>query len=293
MSMRSSKTHGDHRATKGLAESGSSGIAPGKATLTGALASSLDEQVSSEPISVAIPATPGGRREGAASGAAQGEPQAIGDMQWEPIVSNLDSIAPRISFTGSVSRGGISLNAGEFGRTDSTPTLSGITITQGSGVFNVSAIYQLVTKWDTRSGTGPNGQVDIPDANAPAITAGNYRSVASDLTPNMSDLGGRPPRRRFWAQDLTELHEQVHVRDHQRTGREGLARALRWLSTQTASTQADVQNLLTQLQTRVVQYIVTSGAGTVGELHAYGDGAPLYQARADAILAQGRHGGYP
>jgi hypothetical protein len=266
---------------------------PGKATLSEALVSSLDEVVSSEPLAVSIPATPGAHRDAAAAGAAQSEPHAIGDLEWEPIIDNLDSIAPTITFAGGITRGGVDLSGTEFGSTSSTPTLAGIRIAQASGVFTVTATYRLATRWDAYSGTGRSGQVDIPDENAAALTAANYGTAASDLTPNLSDLGGRPPRTSFWAQDLTERHEQVHARDHQRTGREGLTRALVWLRTQTASTAADVQTLLTELQNRIVAYLIANGAGSVGEVHAYGDGAALYQRRAAAIQAKGDAGGYP
>src|SRR5262249_27668117 len=149
-------------------------------------------------------------------------------IQWEPIVDNRDTIAPTIGFSGSTTRGGITLNAGEFGRTDSSPSLTGITITQASGVFTVSATYTLATKWDTRKTTGPERQVDIPNENAAALKASNYTTAVSDLTPDMSDEGGRPPRTAFWAQDLTERHEQLHAREHQQTGKDGLKAALTW-----------------------------------------------------------------
>jgi hypothetical protein len=54
-----------------------------------------------------------------------------------------------------------------------------------------------------------------------------------------------------------------------------------------------VETHLATLQTKIVQYIIANGAGSVGELHAYGDGAALYKARADAIKAKGDAGGYP
>jgi hypothetical protein len=278
---------------------------PGKASLTESLISSFDEAVGAEPVAVSIPAPSGApagaarRTEGSAAGAestagaAPAGPWAIADIVWEPIVDNLDSIAPTIGFSGSSTRGGITLKAGEFGRTDSSPSLTAITITQASGAFNVTATYSLVTKWDTRKGTGPSGQVNIPDENAAGLTAANYKTAVSDLTPDLSDEGGRPPRTKFWAQDLTERHEKVHAADHQKTGKDGLKAALTWLGTQTASTQAEVETHLRTLQTKIVQYILANGAGSVGELHAYGDGASLYQARADAIKKKGDGGGYP
>jgi hypothetical protein len=294
---------GDWTMTPGLcAAMGISGDAGGTATsFDAAGVQSLDETSSSETLSVRVPMAPGAApQQGAAAagpgaeqaGLGAGTAQAVADQVDEPIISDHDTISPTIGYTGSITRGGITLS-GEFGRTDSSPSLKNITITQASGAFTVTATYELVTKWDTQRGTGPASQVNVPNENASALTKANYATAVSDLTPNMSDEGGRPPRTTFWAQDLTERHEQLHAREHQATAKEGLKRALTWLSSQTASSKADVEAQLATLRTKVVQYILANGAGSVGELHAYGDGAPLYLARADAIKKKGDGGGYP
>lgn len=280
------------------------------------MVASLDETSSSENVTVRIAMTPGGaggaERAGADGGGPASGQQAGGqqgqqaggqqgqqtseraeDQLDEPIIDSLDTIAATIGYSGSITQGGITLGGSEFGRTDSAPALKNINITQGSGAFTVTATYELTTKWDTRKGTGPGGQKDIPDENAAVLTKTNYPTAVSDLTPNMSDEGGRPPRTQFWAQDLTERHEKVHAADHQRTAKEGLKQALTWLTGQTASTKTEVETLLTTLRSKIVQYIIANGAGSVGELHAYGDGAPSYKARAEAIKKKGDGGGYP
>lgn len=264
---------------------------------------SRDGNSNSEALAVQVPMPPGAgaQQAGAAPAGPQSEktgpeasgPHAAADQVDEPIISNLDSIAPTITYSGAIARGGITLAGSEFGRTDSTPALKNITITQASGVFTVNATYELLTKWDTRKGTGPNGQKNVPDENAAVLTAANYSTAASDLTPNMSDEGGRPPRTAFWAQDLTERHEKVHADDHQKTGKEGLKRALAWIATQTATTKAEVEAHVSAMRSKIVQYIIANGAGSVGEVHAYGDGAPSYNARAVAIKKKGDAGGYP
>lgn len=282
------------------------------------MVASLDETSSSENLAVRIAMTPGGAslaERGEAGGqqaqqaggqqaqqaGGQQAQQASGqqtseraeDQLDEPIIDSLDTIAATIGYSGSITQGGITLGGSEFGRTDSAPALKNINITQGSGAFTVTATYELTTKWDTRKGTGPGGQKDVPDENAAVLTKTNYPTAVSDLTPNLSDEGGRPPRTQFWAQDLTERHEKVHAADHQRTAKEGLKQALTWLTGQTASTKAEVETLLGTLRSKIVQYIIANGAGSVGELHAYGDGAPSYKTRADAIKKKGDGGGYP
>lgn len=279
------------------------------------MVASLDETSSSENVAVRIAMTPGaggaeregsgggqqaggqqaGGQQGQQAGGQQGQqtPERAEDQLDEPIIDSLDTIAATIGYSGSITQGGITLGGSEFGRTDSAPALKNIVITPGSGAFTVTATYELTTKWDTRKGTGPGGQKDLADENAAALTKTNYPTAVSDLTPNMSDEGGRPPRTQFWAQDLTERHEKVHAADHQRTAKEGLKQALTWLTGQTASTKTEVETLLTTFRSKIVQYIIANGAGSVGELHAYGDGAPSYKARAEAIKKKGDGGGYP
>lgn len=234
-----------------------------------------------------------GGNAGAANGNAVGPggPQQLADIVGEALLSNLDSITATIPYAGTVSRGGGTPSG--YGVTNSVPSITGLTVTPGTGTFAVAATFNLTTTWQVRSGTGPAGEVNIPDENAAAITAANYRTVASDLTPNMSDEGGRPPRTAFWAQDLTERHELRHTRHHQDEARIGLTAAVTWLRTQTASTVAEVEALVREVQNRVVRHLVATVVGTPGELVAYGDGAPSYLARANAITAKGGRGEYP
>jgi hypothetical protein len=125
------------------------------------------------------------------------------------------------------------------------------------------------------------------------ITSTNYTSAASDLTPNMSDLKGRPPRNSLWASDLTIIHEQFHVSERKTHGGRGVTNAQAWLNTQTASSAADVQNLLTQVPGKVIATSQAAMTMPGKEERAYIAGAPLYSARAVAIKAKGDAGGYP
>lgn len=250
---------------------------------------SSSDETSTQQVTATIAKPAGAKETGPAPAAGT---TTMPDLGGEPVISNLDSIAPTITFAGGITQGG-TVGASDFGTTNSSPSLQNITITQASGVFTVSATFSLTTTWDTRKGTGPNGEVNIMSASSPALTTANYPTAVTDLTPNMSDLGGRPPRTQFWAQDLTERHEKVHAADHQKTGKAGLALALAWLKTQTATTEAEVRTLLTSARDRIIAHIVANGAGNTGEIHAYSDGAASYKARADAIKAKGDKKGYP
>jgi len=68
-------------------------------------------------------------------------------------------------------------------------------------------------------------------------------------------------------------------------------RAQTWLNGHTANSVADVQNLLTQVPAKVLTKelsLLFPGA----ESRAYGNGAPAYTARANAITTKGNAGKY-
>lgn len=232
----------------------------------------------------------------AASG---GEAEAvhIDQLPGEPeVVSGCDhdAIASTLGYAGNVTHGGVALGA-EFGLTSSRLNrFRTVTITPAGGTFTVTARLVYEINWDTCHGVGPDGQVDIPDPAAAAIHAGNYTQVADDLTPDMSDLDGRPPRRNFWAQDLTERHERFHAEERRAFGQQGTTAAQAWLNRQTAGSTGEVTALLDiAWQNQIRAFINTSMANPGKEQRAYGDGAPAYRARADAVRARGAGGHYP
>jgi len=98
--------------------------------------------------------------------------------------------------------------------------------------------------------TGPDGQKDIASETDAKITKTNYPKVHTDLTPDMSDLNGRPPRDEYWAKDLTLTHELVHAKDDNDNGPGAMATAKTWLDGQTATDAAGVQVHLTKIPGR-------------------------------------------
>jgi hypothetical protein len=190
-----------------------------------------------------------------------------------------DAVNATFTYSSSIAQGGAAPTG--FGVTRSfSSRLSGISITPNSGTFDVAATFEHPITYQIRSGTGPSGQKDIASATDSDITSSNYTTVVSDLTPNMSDLNGRPPRTGFWAEDLTLRHELVHVNDDNANGPGAMASVTTWLNGQTAASVAQVRGLLAALST------------PAGERHAYGDGAPAYRARANRIKAKGDAGDY-
>lgn len=199
-----------------------------------------------------------------------------------------DAVAGAITYSPSVAQAGV---VSPFGATRwSTFTISGISVTPDAGTYRVAFTLVNPITYNVASG----GCTDIPSATAPAITHANFAAVAADLTPDLTDDGGRPPRTAFWAEDLTLRHERFHATERQGFATAGAQAAQAWLSAQTASSVVDVALLVAQVPARVV----ASSQASAGDVHtkesrAYGDGAALYQARADAIRARGATGAYP
>lgn len=206
-------------------------------------------------------------------------------------IGKTDAINAGFTYSGSIKKGGAQPSG--FGVTRSfSSKLTGITITSKAKTFEVSATFEHPITYQVRSGTGPRSQKDIASETDPDITKTNYPTVVSDLTPDMSDLNGRPPRTKFWAEDLTEKHEKVHADDDKKNGPGAMRTVTTWLNGQTAASVAEVNTLLGKLPGRFASALLAALSTVDGEKHAYGDGAPSYKARADAIKAKGKKGDY-
>jgi hypothetical protein len=206
-------------------------------------------------------------------------------------VADADAIASAITFTPTVTQAGA---VNPFGSTTwSNFNITGQTVTAAAGTFNAAFTLENPITFNVDS-----PKPSIASETDAALTNANYPTAASDLTPNMSKQGGKPPRTQFWARDLTTKHEHFHAAERSRLNAAGAVQAQAWLNTQTAASVADVATLIAQVPARVI----TASQAAVGTLdekesRAYGDGAPSYQARADAIRTKGAlgtaAGGYP
>jgi hypothetical protein len=252
-------------------------------------------------------AGPEGEPAGASSGpAADGGDTSFGDTSSAPIrvpdievpalaaVGRTDAVNGAFTYSGSINRGGPQPAPDEFGATYSfDSSLTDVVVTPTPGTFNVTATFKHPIKYQVRSGKGPDGQVNIASETDSDITKTNYPTVVSDLTPDMSDLNGHPPRTAFWAKDLSWAHELVHARDDNANGPGAMATVVAWLNSQVAATVPQVRTLLGALPGRFATALLAALSTEDGERHAYGDGAPLYKARADAIKLKGDRGDYP
>jgi hypothetical protein len=268
------------------------------------------EAIAGEPLAATTMAAPPQAPPSAAPAPASAEggaaPTGGGDAKQEAPVSLpdievrdfeqvelCDAITPWLSYSGTISQGGATPNG--YGVTRPGPmTVTGITVRKLPvvGWWYVSATITQAIQWQVRAVTGPTGEINIGSSLDPAITAANWQTVVSDLTPDMSDLNGRPPRTQFWAKDLTEQHEQFHANDRKTRAPAALRLASNWLGTQQAADVPGVQALLAQVPGRMVA-TVSAGMTMPGkEERAYGDGAGAYSRRATAIWALGKVGYY-
>lgn len=210
-----------------------------------------------------------------------------------------DAIGANFSYATTVNQSGITLGATEFGQTKgSLKHFSNVVVTPGAGKFTVTADLKQTVSWDTRNTVGPNNQVNITSDTDPALTNANYAQVVSDLTPDVSDLKGRPPRTKFWSKDFTIQHEKYHVKDFTDIGQTGATGAEAWLATQTAARKQDVPALLdTAWNEKIFKVWDKFTDPPKVEERAYDDGVASYTARANAIKTKGDKGpaggGYP
>jgi hypothetical protein len=215
-----------------------------------------------------------------------GHAMRLPDIVFDQPIRETDAIGSALSYAPTVTQSG---TAAPFGETlPYTFTLSGISITNAGSKFTVNATIDNPVTFQVASG----GDTDIASATDPAITQANYATVASDLTPDMADLKGRPPRTQFWAQDFTIKHEKFHASEGILHSRLGVIQAQTWLNGKTASSEGEVTGLLNQVPAKVIATRSAAMTFPGREERAYTDGAPSYRARATAIKTKGDARGY-
>lgn len=209
-------------------------------------------------------------------------------------LATTDAVAGKLTYAPKTTEEATDPGAGNFGLTSFYfPSVTSPTVTLDSGTYKVTATLDSPIKVQVRTPTGPDGQLDIDGDSDADITKANYATVVSDLTPNMSDLKGRPPRTKFFARDLTVKHERFHAAEYEHYGSVGATQAETWLNSQTAGSAGDVHNLLKQVPGKIISTVVANMSPPPVEERAYSDGAPSYTARANAIKAKGDKDGYP
>lgn len=226
------------------------------------------------------------------SESAEGKTIELPDIKFPARVSTSlqDSITGTLSHNGTIKKTGDKPDPGDFGETEAEAiSLSNVSVKRSAGNFQVKARVNNPVEYQVDS----QDHTNIESENDSNIALVNYQQVVSDLTPNMSDLNGRPPRKQFWAEDLTIRHEQFHANEFLQKGAQGVQDAQTWLNGQTAANVQAARSLLSRVPSRVADVRKRDMTPPGVEMRAYGDGAPLYKARADAIKAKGDAGSYP
>jgi hypothetical protein len=209
-----------------------------------------------------------------------------------------DTISSTFAYKDNINSVRPPANPGGFGETNPFYKFEapGPTAIQSAGNFDVTGTILADIPYWVAGGT----RTDIASDNDPDITQTNYPTVVSDLTPaprTMKSGGldlykGQPPRTKFYAHDLTVKHELFHADEDVKFGQEGVTMAQNWLNRQTASDYPGVGALLNRINPIISGHVVRKMALPGRELRAYGNGAPDYTARAQAIKTKGDAKGY-
>ena len=181
-----------------------------------------------------------------------------------------------------------------FGAEFYEPAFTGVSYAFAGGKCTISATLDVICPWGTANG----GDTDVPSGTAPVITAANWRAIKADLAPGATSPF-KSPRNTYYSQALVERHEKFHgTDDFGWTTASGLGIVNTFLQAGTvasASAAADVATLVDGARTKLISenFKFYQGGGTshdsfAGEIRAYADGRPHYQALADAVEAHGK-----
>ena len=180
----------------------------------------------------------------------------------------------------------------EFGLAKASFIVSDVKVVPDTefGDFLVTAKLSVPITW----GVQDLGRTDIPNESSPDITADNVADVTVDLTPDMDSDGGRPLRDSFWASDLTEMHELFHASEI--AGEYvplAFEDAMEWLKLQVAEDEDQAREFVKEAVPLIMERYIVDKMGPGAEPRAYGDGAPLYEARVEKITKKADEGEYP
>jgi hypothetical protein len=223
----------------------------------------------------------------------EGQTVRLPDIRLGSGASETDAIASTLTYSPTITQAA-GEPAGSFGETSPYDfSMSGITVTPSGGTYTVAATVDNPITYQVRTTTGPDGQIDIDSDTDADIDSGNYTTVVSDLTPDITDLKGRPPRTKFFAKDLTVRHERFHCTDGETHAQSGVNLAQAWLDSQAAGSVGAVNTLLAQVPARVIATRQAAMTYPGREERAYADGVAEYRTRATAIKTKGDAGKYP
>ena len=234
--------------------------------------------------------------DGSAPDPAEGRTVRFSALPPVDATAQSDAIATTLTYAPDINTTTPPAAPTDFGKTTSRIDVNQSSATQSNATFNVELVIDNVIRYWVAG----NNRTDIASDSDADITQANYPKVVSDLTPaaapvnsgGLTLLKNQPPRRLFWAEDLTIKHEEFHATDNEKFGRQGALEARDWLNRQTARSFDEVGVHLNRVSQRVANRILAEMVPPAVEQRAYDNGAPDYAARARAIKAKGDTRGY-
>jgi hypothetical protein len=211
--------------------------------------------------------------------------------------ARLDPVQSSMFVRSKVTKGGVKQMQG-FGREEVTATLDSITWTADDDVVKIQARLLVDCHWDVNS----QGRTHISGPNDPTVTGVNWDEVIADLTP---DSTGQPPRKKFWAQDLTERHEQFHAQDDINKANEFISQKNTALGSKNIDVPwlwiSDDDEKKINFRVNLLLKDVAAEANTTlqehyqsgGEGRAYADGKAAYEQRVAEIKKRGQAEEWP
>jgi len=207
-------------------------------------------------------------------------------------------IVAAFTFTGAIGAGG---SADPFGIMRPTLNFKNCTARTAGDTITLSGTIDGTFLYAWNAG----GRVDVPTGTAAVVTTVKdgakkvWEQIRDDLMP-MAASPHKSPRSKYWSEALTIRHERFHAQDfHDWVKNTGTPDAATFLATKTpASNDATVLGGLlgeakTNLENKMYQYYFGGASdpghsARAGEITAYADGKPEYQALAEAVEKQGK-----
>lgn len=222
----------------------------------------------------------------------------VGNALGTQVIAH-DAVNPNLAYNGFVSMNDPELTKvpkGDFGTTGSRVNIltTKIDASYWGDYVNISATVKVEASWAI---TQSPGRTDVPDPDSPEgqdlINEGNWASIASDLDPANSTgiYKGAPPRRFYWAKDLTSAHEKYHTEDIIAFAKAYMPTASEWLSQQSVEVpffdkerQVRLQlNPLLETLTHRITMAINDHMGDAGEVRAHNAIRGSYEHRAERI----------
>jgi hypothetical protein len=198
-------------------------------------------------------------------------------------MSRADTVTSSISLKSSIQTGGIDVPATSFGHEEPTYSLGTTNWTRNKKVITVDCEIKI----DCHYAINSQGRKNVGSANDDIVTEKTWNKISKDLMP---EDDGKAPRTEYFAQDLTQLHEQFHGWDDIGQAERFVPTAKTYLDQQTIDPKGDISAQMAALLENVRGQFAADGNMHYmngGEARAYADGKMAYEDRANSVRMRG------